>query len=317
MTHPGRWPRLSRSLCLSLLPLALALPATALDLAWPEGAERVVTRSAPASGVHIATGVFDGAQVPALALSGDLSEEIWQIPGEMGDPALLVGLLRDQLAAQGYAIDLACAARDCGGFDFRYALPIAEGPEMHVDLGNFHYLAASRSTPEGQEHVALTVSHGGRLGYAHLARMTPAGALPGEVTPSSRQNGADPDEGLVERLVGTGHAVLDDLQFGTGASALSEARYESLVTLAAWLAEDPDRRIVLVGHTDAEGSLEANIELSRARAAAVRDWLVAEAGADPARIEAAGVGYLSPRAANTSPAGREANRRVEVVLVSD
>jgi OOP family OmpA-OmpF porin len=89
------------------------------------------------------------------------------------------------------------------------------------------------------------------------------------------------------------------------------------VTLAAWLAESAERRIVLVGHTDAEGALDSNIELSRARAAAVRNALVTEFGADPARIEAAGVGYLAPRAANSLAEGREANRRVEVVLISE
>lgn len=311
MTHSGRAPRLITA-ALSLL---LAAPAAALDLDWPAGAERVVSRSDAIAGFRIANGVFDGSSVPALSVEGDLIEEVWQVPGEAGDPARLLAFARAQLAAQGFEIVFACAARSCGGFDFRYALPIAEEPEMHVDLGDFHYLAATRDTPEGPEHLALTLSQGGRLGYVHLARIAPAGALPAAVTPSSRQNGDASDTGLIARMTTEGHAVLEDLAFATGASSLSGARYESLVTLAAWLAEERGRRVVLVGHTDTEGTLEGNIELSRARAAAVRAFLIEEFGTDPGQVEAAGIGYLAPRATNVDPAGREANRRVEVVLI--
>jgi OOP family OmpA-OmpF porin len=89
------------------------------------------------------------------------------------------------------------------------------------------------------------------------------------------------------------------------------------VALAAYLAENPARRIVFVGHTDATGSLDANTTVSRARAGAVRAHMIDVLGANPDQIEAAGVGYLSPRAANASPEGRERNRRVEAVLIND
>lgn len=317
MMHPGRAPRPFRSFCLTVSALVLALPAAALDIAWPEEASRVSLQTGPTAGFAIATGAFDGSQVPVEQVEGDLAEEVWQIPGNLSDPALLLGMVRDQLTSQGYEIGFTCVDRACGGFDFRYALPIAEGPAMHVDLGNFHYLSAMRDTDDGAERVVLTISHGGRQGYVHLARITPLGAMPTEVTPSSRRVDGDGGEGLIAHMAETGYAVLDDVTFETGASALSGDGFDSLVTLAAFLAEDGARRIVLVGHTDAEGALDSNIALSRARAAAVREHLVSVLGADPAQIEAAGVGYLSPRAANTTPDGREANRRVEVVLIGN
>jgi hypothetical protein len=61
-----------------------------------------------------------------------------------------------------------------------------------------------------------------------------------------------------------GAAPLDDLRFRTGASELSATDYPSLLALAAFLAENPDRRVVLVGHTDAEGGRDSNIALSEA-----------------------------------------------------
>lgn len=321
MTHPDTAPRRIRHLFVSLLSLCAALPAAALDLAWPLGAERVATYIGPTTGFRVATGPHDGSGVPIVDLDGDLLEEVWRIPGAMGDPDLMLGLLRDQLIVQGYIVDFACADRACGGFDFRYALPIAEGPEMHVDLGRFHYLAASRATDRGTDHVIVTISHGGQSGYVHLARVAPPDALTAPVTSSTRRiedaTGAGPEDSLIAHLTATGAAVLSDVTFETGASSLSNGRFESLAALAAFLAEDNGRRIVLVGHTDAEGSLEANIALSRARATSVRAHLIDVLGANPDQIEAGGVGYLAPRARNTDAAGREANRRVEAVLIEN
>ena len=74
---------------------------------------------------------------------------------------------------------------------------------------------------------------------------------------------------------------------------------------------------MLVGHTDTVGSLDANIALSRRRAEAVRARLVEAHGVDGARIDARGVGYLAPAVANDSDEGREANRRVEAVLLPE
>ncbi len=318
MTHKGRVSRAPR-ICLlgSLMAACLALPSVALDLAWPDGAVQVASESRAANGFQIATGPFDGELVPSIFADGDLIEEIWHIPGDIGAPARLLGLVGDQLAAQDYQVSYSCVARACGGFDFRYGLPIAEGPEMYVDLGNFHYLTAERQLDEGTEYLALTLSYGGEQGYAHIVRLGPPGALPAPVTPSTRTVDPAAGDGLIAQLTGLGRAVLDDLAFETGASSLSGTRYESLVTLAQYLSEDPARRVVLVGHTDAEGSLSANIDLSEARAGAVRRFLIDEFETAPAQIEATGIGYLAPRASNSSPEGREANRRVEVVLIAD
>jgi OOP family OmpA-OmpF porin len=318
MTHPGRAPRLLFRLCLPLALVCGADWAAALTLDWPAGAERIAQDQSNVTGYRIATGPHDGTQVPTSQASGTLVEEIWTIPGEMGDPALLARLLAEELTAQGYEMGFACSDTACGGFDFRFALPIAEGPRMHVDLGQFQYLTATREGSDGTEHLALTLSHGGQLGYVHLARIAPEGSLPAQITPSTRETPQEvlPDGDLVATLTRTGYAVLADVSFATGAAALAEGRYDSLVALAAYLAEDPARRIVLVGHTDAEGAREANIALSRSRAGAVRQYLVETLGADPARVEAEGVGYLAPRASNSTAAGREANRRVEVVLIA-
>lgn len=292
-------------------------PVAALDVVWPSGATQIVESIENTADFRIATGPADrGGMPPVRTVSGVLSEEVWRLPGEGADTAAIMSSLRAQLIDQGYAVTFSCADRACGGFDFRFALPIAQAPEMFVDLGNFHYLAAQRSLGEATEDIALTVSVGGNAGYVHLARIGGGDSAPTALIPSfSAPQSADQAD-LIARLIATGHAVLEDLTFETGASALSGNRYDSLATLAEWLAGDSGRRIALVGHTDAEGALDRNIALSEARAAAVRQSLINDHGAAADRISAAGVGYLSPRATNSTADGRDANRRVEVVLLA-
>jgi len=295
--------------------ILLTLPAAAQDLAWPAEAQLVRNGTLPADSLQLAIGPFDGGTVPTEWVAGHVSEQVWQIPGDDGDPARLLDALRTQLADQGFEVLYACADRQCGGFDFRYALPIAEGPDMHVDLGNFRYLAARREGEDGPAHVALTLSHGGRQGYAHLTLAEPAPVAAPMVTQSTRLPGMDlPAEDLITALLTEGRAVLADLDFETGASALSGAEYDSLDLLATFLDENPARRIVLVGHTDAEGALETNISLSEARARSVQQALLSDYGVDPTQVSASGVGFLAPLTANATEDGRQANRRVEAVL---
>jgi OOP family OmpA-OmpF porin len=86
--------------------------------------------------------------------------------------------------------------------------------------------------------------------------------------------------------------------------------------LAAYLIANPARQVVLVGHTDAVGSLESNITLSKRRAASVEARLEDEYGVPSAQLSADGVGFLSPLVSNLTEDGRNRNRRVEAVLIS-
>ena len=50
--------------------------------------------------------------------------------------------LRDQLEEQGYEVRLDCAARDCGGFGFRFGIEVVPAPDMMVDISRYHFLSA-------------------------------------------------------------------------------------------------------------------------------------------------------------------------------
>nr|WP_226898459.1 OmpA family protein [Mangrovicoccus algicola] len=112
-------------------------------------------------------------------------------------------------------------------------------------------------------------------------------------------------------------AVLDGLDFATGSADLPEPVPASVSQLAAWMTAHPRARATVVGHSDASGDAAANQALSRQRAESVRRYLVERLGLAGARLEAAGVGALAPRASNATPEGRRLNRRVEVVIAAE
>ena len=121
---------------------------------------------------------------------------------------------------------------------------------------------------------------------------------------------------MIDRLVDDGSIVLPDLEFATGSAQLGTGPFASLQQLSEWLADNPTARVILVGHTDAVGSLAANTALSRQRATAVSNRLISAFGTNRAQLQSAGAGYLAPVTSNLTPEGRAANRRVAVVLLS-
>lgn len=257
-----------------------------------------------------------GSGAEMMTVEGALARHVWQISDFAGNSAQLMAPLRDQIQQQGFEPIFACDATLCGGFDFRFAMDVTPEPAMHVDLGDFSYLVARQTTGEGDEYIGLLTSRGGARGYIHMVRISPAEMAHVGIAVSTRSPDAAEIGDLRGSLETLGTATLADLSFATGSATLSDGEYPSLAELAAFLSDNPDTRVVLVGHTDAEGSLQGNIALSRARADAVRDRLIAAFGVDPGQLEAEGVGYLAPRANNASDEGREQNRRVEVVVTS-
>jgi len=117
---------------------------------------------------------------------------------------------------------------------------------------------------------------------------------------------------ITEQDKGVVNEAVKNLEFNTGSAVISESSYPSLQTLAKLLASKK-YHLKLAGYTDATGSAELNVELSKERAEAIKMFLVSR-GADPALIETVGYGKAHPIASNKTKAGRKLNRRVEFSL---
>ncbi|HYI13539.1 MAG TPA: OmpA family protein [Thermoanaerobaculia bacterium] len=107
--------------------------------------------------------------------------------------------------------------------------------------------------------------------------------------------------------------TLPGLFFDSGKAALKTGARTTLARIADQLRVNADTRVAVEGHTDSVGTDELNQGLSERRAAAVRDYLVSR-GVPADRIGMTGLGESSPIATNDTPAGRQQNRRVELVI---
>jgi photosystem I P700 chlorophyll a apoprotein A2 len=88
----------------------------------------------------------------------------------------------------------------------------------------------------------------------------------------------------------------------------------ALAKLATLIRNYPAASTQLTGHTDSVGADDYNLALSQRRAEAVKRWLVEREKLDGARLEPRGLGETKPVAANDTEAGRQKNRRVEVLI---
>lgn len=104
------------------------------------------------------------------------------------------------------------------------------------------------------------------------------------------------------------------VEFELGNATLTEAGRKVIDELAPVLAKFPNSRFEVIGHTDMSGVREANIELSRARAKTVKDYLVAK-GTPASSIDASGVGPDRPLYANDTAENRAKNRRIEFKIL--
>ena len=304
-----------RSLCLLLIwPGALA----AQVLTLPGNAVLETEETVPLDSYALPTGPWGGERVPTRRIEGAMTRQVWRVPAEGLASLQLLRPLRDQLRAAGYDVIFDCDTDACGGFDFRFGTDVAPPPAMQVDLSDFRFLSATRTDDTGERAVGLLVSATPQAGFVQVIRVVPTGAQAPALTAAdaapARAPAPQPTGDLVQTLTDTGHAVLAGVTFASGSVTLEDGGGPALQALADYMAANPDLLVSIVGHTDSEGGLDGNIAISRRRAAAVVERLVADHGVARGRLTAAGMGYLAPIASNLDPAGRAANRRVEAVV---
>jgi len=109
--------------------------------------------------------------------------------------------------------------------------------------------------------------------------------------------------------------TLGDVLFATGKADLKPGAQDRLAKLAAFMLKYPDRSVVIEGHTDSTGSAATNVALSQRRADAVKAYLVSQS-VPAASITTIGKGKDAPVADNGTAAGRQQNRRVEIIIAN-
>ena len=107
--------------------------------------------------------------------------------------------------------------------------------------------------------------------------------------------------------------TLGDVLFDTGRATLNPGAGHTIDQLAQFLKENPERTVQVEGYTDSVGSDTLNQTLSEQRASSVKSALM-DRGIGPDRVTARGFGKSNPVATNATEAGRQQNRRIEIVV---
>jgi len=248
-----------------------------------------------------------------FAKSQHLEGKITSIEYNMPEKRSVLEVFRNYetgLKQGGFEILYSCAASDCASGSVGDAPPLYGGGgdryEPNWEGNQLRYLSAKLSRPAGDVYAALSVvnPYGDAVtGYLYVVEVKPMET--GLVT----VNAAALESGLAR----SGHVEVSGILFDFNKSDVKPESKPALEEVAKMLKAKGSMKVWVVGHTDNVGTLEANMKLSEARAAAVAKFLVAGYGIDAARLKGYGVGPLAPVASNESEEGRAKNRRVELV----
>jgi len=299
--------------------IAAPLAAAAMQLDFPANASMANEEIMALGSYQMPISAWQNGQLETFSTSGEITRQAWKISASNLTSLQILTPLKEQLSSSGFEIVFECETKKCGGFDFRYEIETIPEPDMHVDLGDFRFLAAKTVHSEPPEFVSLLISRSQNAGYVQLTRVGAKQAKSELVTSTKSPvltNISKSGISLDSALESQGYFILEDLVFQTGSSDLGRGDYASLASLAEYLNAHPTRMVALVGHTDAQGSLAGNIALSKKRARSVVKQLISEFGVNKSQLSAEGNGFLSPRASNMTEDGRAQNRRVEVIITS-
>lgn len=214
-----------------------------------------------------------------------------------------------------------CAREECGkgfgGFlrDERLDGNFIQGgenfwaPFLYGRDDNRYLLAKGTLSNGTMVHVAVHVVSPvqDKLGGAYVEVVEAKAMETGKV--SATLNASD----MAKGIEADGKIAIYGVYFDTDKADVKPESKASLGEMAKLLQKDPALKVHIVGHTDNQGTLARNLELSQKRAESVIKALTTEYKIDGKRLSAKGVASYAPVASNSNDAGREKNRRVELV----
>ncbi len=256
----------------------------------------------------------------ALQLEGKYTRIAYNYPKERSS----LEVMRNYQAAldkAGLKVVFSCAKETCGKnfgeffLEKRLGDNFIQGSEASWSPFNYgrddnRYLLAKGTRPDGSlVHVGVYAVSPvqDKIGGVYLEIVEAKPMEGGKV--SASLNAADMAKGIAAE----GKVAVYGVYFDTDKTDVKAESKAALGEMAKLLQQDPKLKVYVVGHTDNQGALAHNVELSQKRAESVVKALAADYKIDAKRLSAKGVASYSPLASNDADAGREKNRRVELV----
>ena len=244
--------------------------------------------------------VADGKYAKTQHLEGKITGIYYTTPE--GRSALEVSRnYESALKSAGFETLFNCA-KTCGDAPPGGSVPL---DECCGNYGNARYLAAKLSRDSGDAYVALWVYDSSYDIKTFLVVVEMKPMETGLVTVNAATLAGD--------ISRTGHASVYGIYFDTGKADVKPESDATLKEIAKLLQQNPALKLYVVGHTDNQGTLDMNMDLSKKRADAVLASLTTKYGVAASKLRAAGDGPTAPVASNDAEDGRAKNRRVELV----
>lgn len=232
-------------------------------------------------------------------LEGELTRIVYDNPPERSTLEIFRNY-QQALAKAGATVLFQCEEDACGPAYARNKWSQTNGLFAASD-GDPRYLAATIASGERRAWIALMV--GKRRTQLDVVEAAPMDQGLVAVDPAK----------LAADIAQTGTVRIYGILFDVDKADIRPESKPALDAIAAMLRAQPKLALFVVGHTDATGALQHNLDLSRARARAVVGALTRDYAIAAPRLDPHGVGPLAPVATNTTDEGRQQNRRVELV----
>lgn len=239
-----------------------------------------------------------------LNLNGDLWRHFYTI--ENVSTLKIYENYKQALSKAGFTILSKCELAECGSKD---ASDIGDKLSPNRTVYNYHskpyYMVAKKASDAGEIYAAFYIgAYESEVGVHQVILQTK--------TMVNNLIKVDADS-LKSQIDADGKALIYGIYFDTGKAVIKPESKPTIDAIAQLLTKNKDLLLYVVGHTDDTGAGAVNLELSRQRAAAVVAELVNVYKIPTARLQAQGVGPFAPAGNNTSDAGKQKNRRVELV----
>jgi OmpA-OmpF porin, OOP family len=214
---------------------------------------------------------------------------------------------QDALKKGGFETLFTCGPQGCGSTVANAYANSGDNLDYWGPQHGIHYISAKLGRPEGDVYVSLLVDDQGP------DSRTDAELYVIEVKPMELGLITVDAASLANDINRTGHASVYGIYFDTGKADVKPESDATMKEIAKLLQSDSTLKLYVVGHTDNQGTLAINMDLSRKRADAVLAALTTKYGVPSGRLQSYGCGPYSPVASNDSEEGRAKNRRVELV----
>ena len=262
----------------------------------------------------------ESQRVPSekISLEGKITRTLYRGPKERSTLEIQRNY-QSALESAGFEILYTCGGKDCG-FLFHWALyherqqrilsTKTSGGAFDIPQ-DLRYIAAKGAVGDRTVHISVMVAFDAGFSKFSKQPVTLVEVIESEAMETGMVT--IDAEAMAEGIDATGHIAIYGVYFDTNSAEITAESSPTLTEISKLLTDRPSLKLLVVGHTDNQGEYDYNMRLSGHRAEAVVKALSDRHGIDSGRLRSAGVGFLAPVASNDNAAGREKNRRVELV----